>query len=179
MQTLPYQLLPHFKSAYPKKTSKMVKFTTTLLGLAALTAAAPAPQASSLEARDDVFSFQDWIDEIVASPEAEHMSAEDAYKAAQKSHHKRSEASTHPDVLFKRDVSCNEKEVASVSNFPRSAQLRQEPPRAFLTSGRLRMLSSASTSSPHGDPSPATSLTAARPTCARTASRRSLELPTR
>lgn len=113
------------KAVTPPSLLKMVKFTTTLLGLAALAAAAPAPQASSLEAREDAFSFQAWIDEIVASPEAEHMSAEDAYKAAQKSHHKRSEASTHPDVLFKRDVSCNEKEVASVSISPEcSAQLR-------------------------------------------------------
>lgn len=64
----------------------MVKFMIPVFGLAALTLAAPAPSpATNMEARDDAFSFQAWIDEIVANPEAEHMSPEDAYKAAQKS----------------------------------------------------------------------------------------------
>lgn len=63
----------------------MVKFMIPLFGLAALTLAAPAPsQSSNMEARNDAFSFQEWIDEIVASPEGEHMSPEDAFKAAQK-----------------------------------------------------------------------------------------------
>lgn len=62
-----------------------MKSMILLAGLAAFTLAAPAPpQSSSIEARNDAFDFQEWIDDIVANPEAEHLSAEDAYEAAKK-----------------------------------------------------------------------------------------------
>lgn len=63
----------------------MVNYMVPLFGLTAISLAAPAPsQSSTLNTRDGAFSFQEWINEIAANPDGEHMSAEDAYKAAQK-----------------------------------------------------------------------------------------------
>lgn len=68
---------------------KMVNFMIATLGLAALvplSVAAPAGSQTAPEAipRDDAFSFQQWIDDIVADPEGDHLSPEEAVKVAQK-----------------------------------------------------------------------------------------------
>lgn len=80
----------------------MVKLTLATLGLAALIPLSlPAPAGSqpapAMIPRGDAFSFQKWIDDIVADPNGHHLSPEDAFQAAQM--HKETRSGDH---LFKR-----------------------------------------------------------------------------
>ncbi|KAG9250223.1 uncharacterized protein F5Z01DRAFT_678021 [Emericellopsis atlantica] len=81
----------------------MVSLTTTLL--ASLATLALAESA----VRSESFSFEKWTEEIIADPSGDHLSPEDAFKLAMASEH---QAVPHA----KRDVSCDQKPSASVSD---------------------------------------------------------------
>lgn len=67
----------------------MVNLSIAALGLAVLlplSAAAPAvsPSAPAVIPRDEGFSFEQWVEDILADPEGDHLSPEEAVKAAEK-----------------------------------------------------------------------------------------------